>query len=134
MNFCGSNEALNNNDIGHKTIMMAKANSEKADIEKADTEKAETENGESSGSSNNKKRKDLEEAAKDDSAKTKCQKKRKTSTQEVAPEHKEDLVEEVILILLKLERHLAYDCVRTLNDEVALLKLEVRKVLFYMNI
>ena len=145
MNGSGSNEALNNNNVvSYKKIMMAKAHIEKADIEKAETEnadtekanigKADTENAESSNNLNDKKRKNYEEAAKDDSAKTKCQKKRKTSTHEVAPEHKEDLVEEVILILLKLEFHLAYDCVRTLNDEVVLLKLEVRKVLYeYLN-
>ena len=126
MNGSGSNEALNNNDIGHKTIMMAKAHIEKAniektdiemaetknaDIEKADIEKANTENAESSNNLNDKKRKNYEDASKDGSAKMKCQKKRKTSTHEVAPEHKEDLVEEVIL--LKLERHLAlFDCLK----------------------
>ncbi len=82
MNGSGSNEALNNNDVGHKTIMMVKA---------------ETGNAESSNNLNDKKRKNYEDASKDGSAKMKCQKKRKTSTHEVAPEHKEDLLEEVIL-------------------------------------
>ena len=98
MNGSGSNEALNNNNVvSHKTIMMAKAHIEKANIEKTDIGKAETGNAESSNNLNDKKRKDLEDASKDDSAKMKCQKKRKTSTHEVAPEHKEDLLEEVIL-------------------------------------
>jgi len=95
MNGSGSNEALNNNNVGHKTIMMAKDNIEKANIEKADTE-----NGESSNNLNDKKRKNYEDASKDDSAKTKCQKKMKMSTHEVAPKHDEDLAQEVILLKL----------------------------------
>ncbi len=96
MNGSGPNEAFNNNDVvNYKKIMMAKTN-----IEKADTEKTDSENAGSSSSSKNKNRKDHEEVLKDDSSKTKCQKKRKMSTHEVAPKHDEDLAQEVILLKL----------------------------------
>jgi hypothetical protein len=106
MNGSGPNEAFNNNDVvNYKKIMMAKANVEKADIKNADTENANTEktdseNAESSSGSKSKKRKDHEEVLKDDSSKTKCQKKRKMSTHEVASTNDEDLVQEVILLKL----------------------------------
>jgi hypothetical protein len=98
MNGSGSNEAFNSDVVSCKTIMIAKANIEKADIEKTDTEKTDSENAGSSSSSNSKKRKDLEEVSKDGSSKTKCQKKMKMSTHEVAPKHDEDLAQEVILL------------------------------------